>query len=285
MANNLTAWQRYSRLKLSLSLYQVPPEQLTASQLSHFSVQLTRQLQIESLIAEQAHMAKLTVSTAECKQAQHELRQRFSGDKAWQQALSQAELSADELPQALMHELLLNKMLAEVSRQVPVIDPERIEQWYMAHQGQFCQPEKRLTHHILLTTVTDDKKYNSAAFAQINGLYHRLLQQPARFAELAKRYSECPTALNEGLLGWIVSGTLYPPLDQHLFSMAENSLSPPIESEMGFHLLHCRTIVAATSLSKSQALALISEKWQQQQKKQYEKQWLDALCAGLPAPL
>ena len=42
----------------------------------------------------------------------------------------------------------------------------------------------------------------------------------ARFADLASRHSECPTALEGGRLGEVVPGQLFPSLDAALFALA-----------------------------------------------------------------
>ena len=60
-----------------------------------------------------------------------------------------------------------------------------------------------------------------------------------RFGELAMRHSECPTAMQEGRLGRIKPGQLYPELDRVAFAMKEGAFSEIIESPMGFHILYC----------------------------------------------
>jgi len=61
-----------------------------------------------------------------------------------------------------------------------------------------------------------------------------------KFADLALKHSECPTALQGGVLGIVPRGKLYPELDAVLFSLKVGAVSDIVESEIGFHLLLCK---------------------------------------------
>ena len=64
----------------------------------------------------------------------------------------------------------------------------------------------------------------------------KLQKKPYKFAELALKHSECPTALQGGVLGIVPRGKLYPELDAVLFSIKAGEVSEIVESEIGFHL-------------------------------------------------
>jgi len=76
-------------------------------------------------------------------------------------------------------------------------------------------------------------------------LRQRLLKSPERFAEQALKHSECPTAMNGGLLGRMQRGQLYSELETVAFALAVGELSVAVESPLGFHLIYCEAIEAA----------------------------------------
>jgi len=76
-------------------------------------------------------------------------------------------------------------------------------------------------------------------------LRQRLLKSPERFAEQALKHSECPTAMNGGLLGRMQRGQLYSELETVAFALAAGELSVAVESPLGFHLIYCEAIEAA----------------------------------------
>ncbi len=125
-----------------------------------------------------------------------------------------------------------------------------VREWYLAHQSLFIRPEQRLTHHILLT-FDDDRE---EIFNAISDLHQQLLVSPATFPGLALRHSHCPSALENGRLGWVSRGLLYPALDAALFALNAGQLSAPIETELGWHLLWCEAIRSPEPMPEADAL-------------------------------
>nr|WP_169050455.1 nitrogen fixation protein NifM [Brenneria salicis]NMN91739.1 peptidyl-prolyl cis-trans isomerase C [Brenneria salicis ATCC 15712 = DSM 30166]RBP65797.1 peptidyl-prolyl cis-trans isomerase C [Brenneria salicis ATCC 15712 = DSM 30166]RLM31836.1 nitrogen fixation protein NifM [Brenneria salicis ATCC 15712 = DSM 30166] len=274
----LAMWQRYARLKLSLSLYQCLPWQQTAAQQSQFAAQLARQWQLEHAIREQAAQRGIRADENGMISAQYVLRTFFDDEPAWLTALQQAGIDDAGLRQALAHEATLTAMLDAVAGQTPPVGDSEVEAWYQQHRHRFQQPEKRLAHHLLL--VIDDEQADSTrdiVAERMATLQRRLQIDPRRFARLATRFSACPTALEGGKLGWIKRGMLYPELDAMLFSMEAGTFSPSVETTMGLHILWCEAIRPAGETPKAQAQ--IREQWQETRRRQYQRQWLAAISA------
>ena len=131
------------------------------------------------------------------------------------------------------------------------LEPEAVRAWYVTHKALFVRPEQRLTHHILLT-VSDDSR--DEMYAQIKALLHTLTASREEFADLALRHSHCPSALEGGRLGWVSRGLLYPELDAALFMLERNTLSEPLETELGWHLLWCEDIRPPEAMAEVDAL-------------------------------
>ena len=56
------------------------------------------------------------------------------------------------------------------------------------------------------------------------------------FADLAKRFSEDPTAPKGGDLGWIAPGQLPPPIEKTIFALARGAVTDPLETPAGFQI-------------------------------------------------
>jgi nitrogen fixation protein NifM len=132
-----------------------------------------------------------------------------------------------------------------------------VEIFYLLHRAGFRRPEMRTLGHILLT-VNEDLPGSDRATARgrIDAIRAELLKSPGRFADLALRHSECPTALNGGQLGTVKRGQLYAELEPAAFGLAPGELSAVVESPMGFHILHCVAVEEASDMP----LALVREK-------------------------
>jgi len=78
---------------------------------------------------------------------------------------------------------------------------------------------------------------------EILGNARRLFEQlraGGNFTSLARQFSEAASAARGGDLGWIQEGQLPEELDAALAKMRPGSLSPPVRSLSGFHLLLLR---------------------------------------------
>ncbi|QTF08432.1 nitrogen fixation protein NifM [Brenneria izadpanahii] len=271
----LSTWQRYCRLKLSLSLYHCLPWQLGTEQQMAFAEQLERQWRLEAAIREQAEQQGIRADEKSIMTAQYVLRAFFDDEHAWNEALARAGIDEAGRLQALTHEAILAATLENVANQVPQVSEREIDEWYQHNTHRFQQPEQRLAHHLLL--VIDDAQIDCdrvTVTRRITALQRRLQIDPRRFHRLASRFSECPTAMDGGKIGWVSRGVLYPALDSLLFSLDANDISPIVESPMGLHVLWCESIRPAGELPKAQALAQIRQQWQEKRRQQYQRQWL-----------
>ncbi len=265
-------WQVYTRLTLALSLYHQPPWQLTAEQSAEFERQLYRQVALESRIAQQGELWELRVDEGEILSALAALDSRVAVQTQWPAQLERTGLDRHGLYRAMRHQVLLEKTLEQVARQPPAPDEQQVEQWYRQHRDRFQRPEQRHSSHILLTVDEEQADCQPDEVSRRMADIHQLLQADrSRFASLAQQYSQCPTALDGGNLGWISRGLLYESLDNVLFVMPENSISEVIESPMGLHILYCREIRPATALPVEQALASIRRQFQAKIRQQHQR--------------
>ena len=58
------------------------------------------------------------------------------------------------------------------------------------------------------------------------------------FAELAQQNSECPSKKRGGDLGWFGKGAMVRPFEVAAFSAEEGSVTDPVKTEFGWHLIY-----------------------------------------------
>ncbi|MGD9164689.1 MAG: peptidylprolyl isomerase, partial [Chromatiales bacterium] len=120
-------------------------------------------------------------------------------------------------------------------------------------------------------------------YARAQEVVRKLAGRGNRFEEFAKRYSECPTAMEGGKLGQTSRGQLYESLDAVLFRLEEGEISDIVESEMGFHILFCEKIKPARKVPLSKAAPRIREVLQERQRRNCQKAWLNSLQKRIDA--
>lgn len=240
------------------------------------------ELQLQQAILRSPEASTISLERAGVEQAFQTIRNRFPSKQAFIDNLNNEGLTPNILRDALEDELRVDAIMTMVASRAQEPSKDEINTYYHAHQNKFQTPETRSARHILITINPDfPKNTRENALARIEDLHQQLQTAPAKFPNLAKQHSECPTALKGGELGDIRPGKLYPQLESALFSLSLNEISPPIETEMGFHLITCEAIHPATTMPKDQAAEKINQILHHKKQQKLLQQWLEKLNTEL----
>ncbi len=269
----------YLTLKLALALFKKPPDKLDAPERQRVEEVAARHLEIERRILATPEAARTIVPWPSIDPAFAELRGRYASEKEFIADMKRADLDPPLLVAAIARELRFNAVLDGVASQLAAASDTDVEIFYLMHRERFRRPERRTLRHILVT-INEDLPGSERALAgeKIRAIHARLAQSPGLFAEQALQYSECPTAMNGGLLGTLEHGKLYAELADVAFALAPGELSGVVESPLGFHLIDCVSIHPAEEQPLASAQEKIREHLTQSQRNAHRKAWI----AGLP---
>jgi peptidyl-prolyl cis-trans isomerase C len=129
------------------------------------------------------------------------------------------------------------RLLLEREVKVPQCDEESSLRYYENNRGRFHSAPLLAVRHILLECAPDDVEARAVAHDQAEVLLQRLEEFPGSFAELAVKYSACPSKAQGGSLGQISKGQTVPELERQLFTLAPGLASKPLESRYGWHVI------------------------------------------------
>lgn len=268
----------YLSLKLAARLFQKPLEALAADELRRVNAVAAKQREIEALILKTPEAASVMLPEPSILASLKEIRGRYASDEDYQADLDRIGLDAAALRQAVLRDMRVEAVLEKVGARAAAVSDTEAEIFWFMHKERFRRVETRVLRHILVT-INEQLPGNErpAARARIDAIRDRLLKQSERFEEQALKHSECPTALNGGLLGAVPRGQLYAELEVAAFALAAGELSAVVESELGFHVLRCDAINAAGNLSLAEARPAILEHLGQQRRGTCQKSWINAL--------
>lgn len=270
--------EAYTLLRAALNLFQKPPTELNPSQLDKANQQALREFDIESRVLKSNEAAAVIVTDQELNLAFSEVRNRFEDDEHFDQALQNHGLSNDSLRAALARQCKVNAVLEKIASRSPKVSDVEVGIYYHSHPEKFRRPEQRLARHILISINPDyPENTREAALQRINEIAEILKRKPHKFADLAMKYSECPTALQGGELGAIVAGKLYPELETALFNLKSGQLSKVVETEIGFHLIQCLKIIPTETLSLQKTAPKIRQLMQERHRRTCQKAWIASL--------
>lgn len=269
---------RYYLLKVAHEQFGRAPTELDTEQLQQARRIVERQRQIEEAVLRSPEAGGVVIPAAQVEAALADIGSRYADGAALQAALDGQGLDAAGLRAMLARELKVEAVLERACAGLPEVSETDVSLYYFSHIEQFELPATRLARHILITINPDfPENTRGAALARIEAIGKRLRSKPERFAEQALKHSECPTAVQEGLLGIVKPGTLYPQLEACLFELGPGELSPVLESPLGFHLLRCDAIHPARRVPLEEVLPGLRDQLQARRRKVQQRQWLARL--------
>ncbi|WP_462319847.1 SurA N-terminal domain-containing protein [Halochromatium sp.] len=126
----------------------------------------------------------------------------------------------------------------ELSAPAQGIDEASLREQYQLRLEEFTAPEEREVRHILLTVAADaDQSVLDETRERLQAIQQRI-RGGEPFAEVATEVSEDPGSASQGGdLGWVARGTLDPAFEQAVFALEPETLSEPVRSRFGYHLV------------------------------------------------
>ena len=268
----------YALLRAALALFKKTPDELQADELRQAAVQAVNEFKIENRILNAPEAGAVIISDKELQAAYQEIRDRYVDDEAFFSDLEKNHLDKDSLNAALYRQCRVNVVMELIASRAPDINEVEIGIYYHLHPEQFNLPERREACHIFMSINPDyPENTREAAWSRMQELKAKLQKKPYKFADLALKHSECPTALQGGVLGIVPRGKLYPELDAVLFSIKAGEISDIVESEIGFHLVLCKQIQRAETLSLQKATPKIREMMNERSRRTCQRAWLASL--------
>ena len=268
----------YALLRAALTLFKKTPDELQEAELRQAEVQANNEFKIENRILNTPEAGLVIISGKELQAAYREIRDRYEDDESFFNDLEKNHLNKDSLNAALYRQCRVNVVMELIGSRAPDISEVEIGIYYHLHPEQFSRPELREACHIFVSINPDyPENTRETAFSRMQEISGKLHKKPYKFAELALKHSECPTALQGGVLGLVPRGKLYPELDAALFSIKAGEVSQIVESEIGFHLVLCKQIQRAETLSLQKATPKIRQLMKERSRRTCQRAWLASL--------
>ena len=127
------------------------------------------------------------------------------------------------------------------------VEPAEVRAQYDANAANFGQSEERAASHILITVKPDAGDADKAAARKkAEDLLAQARANPARFADLAKQFSQDPGSAGQGGdLGSFARGSMVKPFEDAVFGMKVGEIAGPVQSDFGYHVIRLDAITPA----------------------------------------
>ncbi len=185
----------------------------------------------EKIMQLRAKELGVSVSSGELDTKIKEIMKDYGDDFA--NLLVQANISYDEWKSDIKKEMLIKKLVqVDVNANIRISDDEAED--YFAENRANYKMESRV--RLSQIVVRDPAKAKEAEARLIAG---------EDFAKVAKEMSIAPEAINGGDLGFITRQIMPEPLDDTIFKLPVNKISPIVQSPYGLHIFKVIEIQSA----------------------------------------
>jgi peptidyl-prolyl cis-trans isomerase SurA len=159
-----------------------------------------------------------------------------------EQAAKEQGVSFEDFKQNIRNQIITQDVMRQEVGQKIQFTPGEAEQYYEQHKQDYQQPESVRLSEILISTGTPDASGNvdpakvAAAKAKADDIEARL-NSGGDFAQLARSFSDGPTAASGGDLGQFHRGALAKVLEDKTFVLKAGQYTEPIRTRQGFVIL------------------------------------------------
>jgi peptidyl-prolyl cis-trans isomerase SurA len=244
---------RKAREQLYAEAHQQPDQTAAEQTAKEHEKDLLRDLIDQQLLLAKGQEMGISADTEMVKKLD-ELRKQMHVDsmEELEKAAESQGISFEDFKQNLKNNIITQRVIGqEVGGHITVTNAE-IQQYYDQHKADMERPEQvRLSEILISTQTTPDVKNAKGqtalpetpspevveqAKAKADQVYG-MLQKGGNFEDLAKKYSQGPTAATGGDLEYFKRGTLSKELESKVFEMQSGQYTEPIRTNQGWVIL------------------------------------------------
>jgi parvulin-like peptidyl-prolyl isomerase len=220
------------------------------------------------LIKQQAADMKISVTQKQLDARVKQITEQVGGQKKLDALLKKQGVTSDQLKTQLKAQMLQDAVRAKVGENAKVSEAD-MKAYYNDpnNQSQFVVPDSVSARHVLVSSKAVATKVQQLLAAD---------PSDANWKKVAKKYSIDPGSKDKGGdLGSFPKGRMVPQFDKIAFSIKPGTISAPVKSQFGYHIVEVTKKTAGSTKTYEEAKATIEQtlKYQLQ-----SKAWTDWLA-------
>jgi len=222
---------------LNAEIAKLPEYYKQAAETTEFKENILEQMIVKELLVQKATELELEVSSSEVVAKIEELYLQMGiTEEEFKVRLAEEGLTYDELVANYREQLLLNKLIeSELGGQEPT--EEEIKAYYDANKDTLTSVK---ASHILVCYEGIDTCEKERTEEEALTIIEEVIGKAKAgddFAELAKEYSDGPSAPMGGDLGWFGRGMMVPEFENTAFDLNVDEVSEAVKTSFGYHVI------------------------------------------------
>ncbi len=165
---------------------------------------------------------------------------QFNSEREFKKELEKAGLTLLELKeyyieqlteQSLREQIITNKIKNRIN-----LTEAEVKDYYEENKDEIPPRPEMIKVGMIMRNIEPGKQTKKDLLIKINKIRDKLIQGE-KFSDLAREYSDCPSAANGGDLGYFGEGTMVKPFEKAAFALMPGEISEIVETHFGFHII------------------------------------------------
>jgi parvulin-like peptidyl-prolyl isomerase len=188
----------------------------------------------KTLMYDYAIKNNITASDEEVKSLLSVIVNRYNSAELFNKALIKSNFTVDTLKSSIKKDVILNKLYKKEIEFI--LSDEQLKNNYEKNKHRFLEPEKIRVSLIYIKNDPQDPKGKEKAIKKAKEA-EKMLADGENFEYVAQTYSDDPTRVMGGDLGFIHRGRLHPSIEDTAFSLDINEVSNVIINDIGYFIV------------------------------------------------
>ena len=189
------------------------------------------------IMFQKAKELKIEAKDEDIEKIVNQLKSRHQSEEDFINEFSKRGLTIEMLKKEISRNVMVSKLIQnEIYDKVKINDQQALD-FYKKNENAFKNPESVHAAHILIRAkqgMSDEEK--KAAKEKIEDILKKT-KSGEDFAELAKQYSEGPSASRGGDLNYIEKGQMVKEFEEVAFKLSAGEISGIVETQFGYHII------------------------------------------------
>ena len=203
------------------------------------------------------------------------IREEHNGDRAaFARKLASFGYTIERFRKDEMEKIIVQSMRQQAVKSSPVIALDKIKAFYKEHLKEFTTEEQIHLRMIILRSADKGSPEQRKRFLEE---IKTRVNEGAKFADMAKLYSEDNTAESGGDWGWVAPGTLNDSLAKIAADLKAGQASKPIIMGTSAYLLFCEGKKPKSILGFEDSRDTIEKVMLSQERQKAQEEWIGKL--------
>jgi peptidyl-prolyl cis-trans isomerase C len=173
----------------------------------------------------------------------------MGGERAVMEMLAAGGFTRADLESMIRKDLMIRSFLENNILPQPAVSDSMAMSFYQQNPDDFVAPDSIHARHIILRASQDDTQADIDNKKQTLHDIKTRIDNGESFEELAKQYSEGPSAPRGGDLGYFTRREMVPEFSNVAFALEVGEVSDVVETQFGYHLIKVDDKIASRQLT------------------------------------